>query len=147
MLIQLSTGAVNAMVGTLGLKGALEAGLMELRVYSGTMPADANAAIGGATLLNVFKNGASALTWSDTITNGTLTKKAGETWSGVAVASGTATFSRFVVAADDGSLSTTAVRIQGDVATVGAFVNLDNPAMVVGVVNTVNSALLIMPRQ
>lgn len=146
MLIQLSTGAVDAMIGSTGLAGALEAGGMELRIYAGTLPADADAAIGGATLLVTIKNGASALTW-DNPAGGIISKPAGETWSGTAVATNTATFGRFVVTADTGALSTTAVRIQGDVATIGAFINLDNPAMVSGAVQTVNSAQLIQPRQ
>lgn len=146
MLIQLSTGAVNAMIGSTGLAGALEAGGMELRVYEGSMPADADAAIGGAILLVTVKNGGSALTW-DAPAGGILTKPTAETWSGVAVATATATFGRFVVSADTDASSTTDVRIQGDVATIGAFINLDNPAMVSGAVQTVNNAQLILPRQ
>ena len=146
MLIQLSTGAVDAMIGYTGLAGALEAGDMELRIYAGTLPADADAAIGGATLLVTIKDGAYALTWDNPV-DGIISKPAGETWSGTAVATNTATFGRFVVAADTDTLSTTAVRIQGDVATIGAFINLDNPAMVSGAVQTVNSAQLIQPRQ
>ena len=146
MLIQLSTGAVDAMIGSTGLAGALEAGGMELRIYAGTLPADADAAIGGATLLVTIKNGASALTW-DNPAGGIISKPAGETWSGAAVATNTATFGRFVVASDTGTLSTTAVRIQGDVATIGAFINQDNAAMVSGAVQTVNSAQLVQPRQ
>lgn len=146
MLIQLSTGAVDAMIGSTGLAGALEAGGMELRIYAGALPADADAAIGGATLLVTIKNGASALTW-DNPAGGIISKPAGETWSGTAVATNIATFGRFVVAADTDTLSTTAVRIQGDAATIGAFINLDNVAMVSGAVQTVNSAQLIQPRQ
>ena len=146
MLIQLSTGAVDAMIGFTGLAGALDAGGMELRIYAGTPPADADAAIGGATLLVTIKNGASALTW-DNPAGGIISKPAGETWSGTAVATNTATFGRFVAAADTDTLSTTDVRIQGDVATIGAFINLDNVAIVSGAVQTVNSAQLIQPRQ
>ena len=145
MLIQLSTGAVNAMIGSTGLAGALEAGGMELRIYSGTAPADADAAIGAAVLLVTIKNGASALTWDNPI-GGVLSKPAGETWSGTAVASGAATFGRFVVAADTGAASTTDARIQGDVATIGAFINLDNPAMVSGAVQSVISSHFILSR-
>lgn len=145
MQISISTGAANAMIGSTGLKGALESGSMELRLYAGTAPADANDAIGSATLLVTIKNGASPLTWS-TPSGGIISKPSGETWSGVAVADGVATFGRFVHAADTGAASTTAVRLQGDVATIGAFINLDNPAIVNGAVQTVNSAQLIQPR-
>lgn len=145
MQISISTGAANAMVGTSGLKGALESGSMELRIYAGTMPADANDAIGSATLLVTIKNGASPLTWS-TPSGGIISKPSGETWSGVAVADGVATFGRFVHAADTGASSTSDIRVQGDVDSAGAFINLDNTAIVNGTVQTVNSAQLIQPR-
>lgn len=145
MQISISTGAANAMVGTSGLKGALESGSMELRIYAGTMPTDANDAIGSATLLVTIKNGASPLTWS-TPSGGVISKPSGETWSGVAVADGVATFGRFVHAADTGASSTSDIRVQGDVDSVGAFINLDNTAIVNGTVQTVNSAQLIQPR-
>lgn len=145
MQISISTGAADAMIGSTGLKGALESGSMELRLYAGTIPADANDSIGAATLLVTVKNGSIPLTWS-TPSGGVLSKASGETWSGVAVADGIATFGRFVHAADTGAASTSAVRVQGDVDTVGAFINLDNPAIVNGAVQTVNSAQLIQPR-
>ena len=145
MQISISTGAADAMIGSTGLKGALESGSMELRIYAGTIPSDANDSIGAATLLVTVKNGASPLTWSSP-SGGILNKPPGETWSGVAIADGIATFGRFVHAADTGAASTSAVRVQGDVDTVGAFINLDNPAIVNGAVQTVNSAQLIQPR-
>lgn len=147
MIINLSTGAVNAMINSPGLAAALEASNnMELRVYSGAMPASADAAIGAATLLCVFKNGAAGITWSDAVAGG-LSKPAGEVWAGAAVATGIASFGRFVLGTDAGAESLTAVRIQGDVANIGAFINLDNPSFVSGVVQSVNSAQLLMPRQ
>lgn len=145
MQISISTGAANAMVGTSGLKGALESGSMELRIYAGTMPTDANDAIGSATLLVTIKNGASPMTWS-TPSGGVISKPSGDTWSGVAVADGVATFGRFVHAADTGASSTSDIRVQGDVGSVGAFINLDNTAIVNGTVQTANSAQLIQPR-
>lgn len=147
MIINLSTGAVNAMINSPGLAAALEANDdMELRVYSGIMPANADAAIGAATLLCVFKNGAAGITWSDAVAGG-LSKPVGEVWAGTAVATETASFGRFVLGTDNGAASLTAVRIQGDVAIIGAFINLDNPSFVSGVVQSINSAQLLMPRQ
>ena len=78
---------------------------------------------------------------------GGLSKPAGEVWAGTAVATGSASFGRFVLGTDAGEESLTAVRIQGDVANIGAFINLDNPSFVSGVVQSVNSAQLLMPRQ
>lgn len=148
MIVQLSTGAVNAMMNATGLKAAFESGSgMELRLYAGTMPASADAALGGATLLVTIRSGASPLTWEATVTNGTLVKNTSETWSGTAVATDTATFGRFIQVGDDGLLNTTAVRIQGDVNTIGAFINLDNTAIVSAAVQTINSATFNLPRQ
>lgn len=147
IIIQLSTGAVNAMIDTPGLAAALEANNdMELRVYSGSMPASADAAIGAATLLCTFKNGIAGITFDNAVA-GQLTKPAAEVWSGVAAATGSATFGRFVKGTDTGAESLTAVRLQGNAGNIGAFINLDNPAMVSGAVQTVNSAQLLMPRQ
>lgn len=147
IIIQLSTGAVNAMIDTPGLAASLEYyDDMELRIYSGAMPASADAAIGAATLLCIFKNGGSGITFDNAVA-GQLTKPVAEVWSGVAAASGTATFGRFVQGADTGAESLTAVRLQGNAGNIGAFINLDNPVMVAGAVQTVNSAQLLMPRQ
>jgi hypothetical protein len=147
MLVQLSTGAVNAMMDDWGLRGVLEDAGMELRLYSGTIPSTADAALGGATLLVTIRSGVSPLTWATPVTNGTLVKNPAETWSGTAVATATATFGRFTQVGDDGLLNTTAVRVQGDVANIGAFINLDNPAIVSGAVQTINSATFTLPRQ
>lgn len=145
MNLQLSSGAVDAMMGYTGLLGAFDADGCEIRLYAGSMPADANAAIGGATLLATIKHGGASLAWHGP-TAGVIDRPAADTWSGAAVATGTATFARIVTTADDGSLSTSLVRVQGDVAVIGALVNLDNPAMTSGAVQTINSAMLYMPR-
>ena len=147
IIIQLSTGAVNAMIDRPGLADSLEYyDDMELRIYSGAMPASADAAIGAATLLCIFTNGGAGITFDNAVA-GQLTKPVDEVWSGVAAASGTATFGRFVQGTDTGAESLTAVRLQGNAGNIGAFINLDNPVMVAGAVQTVNSAQLLMPRQ
>ena len=147
IIIQLSTGAVNAMIDRPGLADSLEYyDDMELRIYSGAMPASADAAIGAATLLCIFTNGGAGITFDNAVA-GQLTKPVDEVWSGVAAASGTATFGRFVQGTDAGAESLTAVRLQGNAGNIGAFINLDNPVMVAGAVQTVNSAQLLMPRQ
>lgn len=146
MIVQLSTGAVDAMMDSPGLRAAFNGGGMELKLYAGTMPADANAAVGGATLLATIKSGTDSLLW-DTSSGGILSKPVASVWSGVAVALGTAVWGRFIVTGDAGTASTSAVRVQGDVATIGAFINLDNPAMSSGAVQTINSCRFMMPRQ
>ncbi|MBY4612102.1 hypothetical protein K6M90_31490, partial [Rhizobium sp. 9T] len=114
MSIKLSTGLVNAMLASGSVKSIFDAG-SEIRVYAGAVPADADAAIGGATLLVTIKNGSSGITFEATPSAGVLEKNASETWSGTNVATGTPTFYRHVLTADDGTLSTTAPRYQGTV--------------------------------
>ena len=127
MQISRSTGFRNAVLGTGSVTGVLAGAV--LKVYSGTMPASADAALSGNTLLCTYSgNGvpAAGLEFEATPINGALLKKASQSWSGNAVASGTATFCRFEMPADTGASSTSAVRIQGDVALANAMLNLTN---------------------
>jgi len=101
-----------------------------IRIYSGTIPATADAAITGTLLAEIsvgslaftpgsFDNG---LEFGDAVL-GVIAKATGETWSGVASATGTATHYRFVGnATDAGALSTVLPRIQG---TVGVGTSYD----------------------
>ena len=105
-------------------KTALTAGF--IKIYSGTVPASSEAALGSAVLLVTISNNSSGtgLTFAATPVGGVLSKNAAETWSGVNAASGTATFYRFVTAADSGSASTTESRLQGTVGVTGEGINL-----------------------
>ena len=66
-------------------------------------------------------------------------------WSGVNVATGTATFYRHVGAADDGTLSTTQPRIQGTVGTVGAELNLSSTSLTTGATQTIDYYSIALP--
>lgn len=128
--MKLSTGLRNGMLASNSLKSLLASG--EIRIYAGTVPADADASIGSATLLCTVKNGGSGINFASAATAGVLPKASGETWSGTNVATGVATFFRHVLAADDGSASSSAVRIQGTVAVAGADLNLTSVSLVSG---------------
>jgi hypothetical protein len=82
---------------------ALNNGL--LHIFSGPVPASADDAIDGTSVLlatiTVGGDGSTPLTFEATATNGVLTKKASETWSGDIVATGTASFMRFAPSGDD----------------------------------------------
>ena len=93
-----------------------------LRIYGGTVPADANAALGGATLLAVLPLSATAFAAA---VNGVATANA-ITADSSADATGTATF--FRVLESDG---TTPV-FQGTVGTSGAELNLSSTSVVAG---------------
>lgn len=116
MTVSFSTGMVAAVLETASYKDAL-AGTV-LRIYSGAVPADADAAIGGATLLCEVTYNGSPVTLER---NGrVLRKPPAALWSGTNVATGVASFFRQVPAADDGAASSTAVRVQGTVGLTSA---------------------------
>ena len=124
MAVRFSTGLKNSLLDTSDLKTLLDDGT--IRVYSGTVPDDADAALGGATLLCEYTDagavlaGGTGLDFDTAAASGALAKAPAQSWEGEAVASGSATFFRFVQQADDGTLSTTQVRIQGTVGGIGA---------------------------
>lgn len=143
MVAKISTGLRNAMLATGSLKGALDGG--EIRIYAGTVPADADAAIGGATLLVTIKNGGSGINFDSAAAAGVLVKAPAETWSGVNGASGTASFYRHVLSADTGTSSTTAPRIQGTCAVAGAEMNLTSVALTSGATQTLDFYSVALP--
>lgn len=117
-MAKFSTGLRTGMLNATGAKAALNSGF--LKIYSGTVPADADAALGGATLLCTVSNASTGTGVTfDAPAAGVLSKAAAETWSGVNAATGTGTFFRFVAAADDGTLSTSAPRVQGTISAAG----------------------------
>jgi len=71
--------------------------------------------------------------------------KPSETWSGPNLLTGTATWFRIVRPDDDGTLSTTAKRIQGAVSTSGAELNLTNINLVKDATLTIDTATLNLP--
>lgn len=117
MALQISTGLAAAVVGTSSLADTLDGGV--INIYAGTPPPTADAALGGATLLcSIQEGGTNPLS---PVANGTkLVKPTGETWQGVNAATGTATFYRYVAAGDDGTASTSQVRVQGNVGLTNA---------------------------
>jgi len=110
MAIITSTGHKRAWVsGSSSLRDLYATG--NLIYYSGTVPADADAASTSATALwtlpitgDLVADGAAVVTLSST------------TLTGDSVAGGPVTFFRIVAAGDDGTLSTTQARIQGTVS-------------------------------
>lgn len=144
-MAKFSTGLRNTMLASGSFKGALDAGFLD--IYAGAAPATADAAVGGATKLCRVSVGSSGtgLTFASTATGGVLSKASAEVWSGVNLASGTATWFRFVAAADDGTESTTAPRIQGSVAAAGADLNMGNTSLVSGQTQPVDSFAVALP--
>ena len=120
-----------------------------IMVYAGTTPANADASLGAATLLATYSknNAGTPLAW-DTPAAGSTSKPSGDVWSATAVADGTATFFRYQLPADDGTLSTTGVRIQGKAGLVSdpsAELGLSNIAIVNGAPLTIDAASATVP--
>lgn len=113
MTLSVSTGLRNKMLDTGSFRSRMNGGF--LKIYAGTVPADADQSIGSATLLRTLTvNGddVTGLSWAASASGGTL-GKATEVWTDTDTAGGTATFFRFVKTGDTGTLSTTEERLQG----------------------------------
>lgn len=148
MLMQISTGLRNYLAVTGSLRAAIASCV--LKIYSGAVPANADAALGGATLLctaTTGGDGSTALAWEAVATAGVMVKDITDVWSGVNAAGGLASFCRFETIADAGGSSSSAVRIQGDVAIAGAFLNLSALTLVAAAPQAIDNFALTVPAQ
>lgn len=134
-----STGLRNFMLSSGSLKQALDGKV--IKIYSGTAPASADAALGGdAVLLATISvsDGGAGLTMAASAADGQLAKNSAEVWSGTVVANGTAAFFRMETIADAGAVSTTNVRMQGSIGLDGADMNFATLALVTGNLRQIN---------
>lgn len=147
MGMKISTGLAKAMLDTGSLKANLTG--MKLKIYSGTEPASADAALGGAVLLCTISDagGAGALSFETSAVGNTIEKLSSQTWSGTCAASGTASFCRLELASDTGASSSSEIRVQGDVGVAGKFLNLSSVALTASAVQTVDYLSITMPTQ
>lgn len=145
--VNLSTGMRNHVLANGSVAGALNGGCV--RLYAGTIPADADAAIGSATLLRTYTvDGAgTGLNYESTAMAGALPKETTEVWRGTAVANGTASFWRFSALADAGGASTSEKRIQGLVATAGESMNLSSIVVTSGSVGDLDFSNITQPAE
>lgn len=144
-MAKISTGLRDHILTTGSFKGGVDGGV--IFIYSGTPPATADAALLGNTLLCVISNDAAGtgITMDTTANAGVLGKNPGEIWRGQVVASATATFYRFAALADDGTLSTTAKRVQGTVATLAADLIFSNVNFVSGNYRQIDNYNVALP--
>lgn len=145
MTLKLSTGLRSGTLSTGSVKSLLDGGFID--IYRGEVPNTADDALGSAELMcRISVDGLGAgLTLSPTATNAVLTKVAEEVWIGEKLLTGTPTFFRFVAAADDGTASQTAPRIQGRVGLAGAQMNLSNINFIVGATQTIDHFAFAIP--
>ena len=129
MALKTSTGLRNGVLSGGSLKSRLDGG--RINIYAGTPPATADDAVGGATLLCAItlNSTGTGINFDTAAAGGVLQKAPGEVWSGVNAATGTAAWYRHVAAGDDGTLSTTASRVQGLIGVAGADLNLSSVSL------------------
>lgn len=145
MTLKVSTGLRNGLLATGSVKSQLDGGF--IKIYAGAVPADADAALGAATLLCTISlnSTGTGINFDTAAAGGTLAKAPAQVWSGVNVAAGTATFYRHVASTDTGGASTTEPRIQGAVAVAGAEMNLSSVALTNGATQTLDYYTVTQP--
>ncbi|MDQ8046905.1 MAG: hypothetical protein REI11_20035 [Patulibacter sp.] len=145
MTLKASTGLRNSMLSGGSLRSSLGSPL--LLIYSGTPPATADAAITGTLLCTISDNSSGDPLNFDDASGGTLPKMAAQVWSGINVASGTATHFRIIDSEfpDDGTASTVQPRLQGLCGTAGADLNMSSVNLTSGAPQTIDAANITLP--
>ena len=151
MALKFSQGLRDAIINA-GFNPTMDLGVLE--IYEGTRPTTADSSEGAATKLLRITVGSAAYTAGagtnglefDTADAGVVSKKTGQTWSGVGLATDTAAWFRFYAKAyDTGADSgTTYCRIDGSVGTSGADLNLNSVAITTGATTTIDQFDLTM---
>lgn len=145
MALKISTGLRDHLLTTGDFQAAVDGGV--IRIYNGPVPATADAALSGNTLLVTISNNSAGtgITMNAASAGGVLGKNSAEVWSGTVVANGTPTFYRFSPLTDDFLLSTTAKRVQGTVGTAGFDLNFASTTFVVNEVKRVDTYDIAQP--
>ena len=144
MTLKASTGLRNKILDTGSLSSRLNLGF--IKIYSGSPPATADAAVTGTLLCTISNaSGGTGLTFESAAVAGVLAKKSSETWSGVNAAGGSAGYYRHVAVGDTGASSSTEERVQGSIAVAGADMNLTNTTLSNGATQTVDYYTLTLP--
>jgi hypothetical protein len=142
MALKLSTGLRDGMLDTSPFKTLLDAS--RLKIYSGSAPATADEAEGTLLVSIGSDNADTHCHFEAAAVSGVLSKNS-DIWSGVAGATGTASYFRLVVNTDTGVLSTTEIRMQGSVGTSGSDINMSSVSIVNGATQTVDTFDLTFP--
>jgi hypothetical protein len=146
MALKLSTGLRNNMLVTAPFKGSMDTCVMKL--YAGAVPVSADSDCTANTLLCTIYNGndgVTTLSFATTALGGEVTKTISESWAGTNALSGTATFYRLELAADDQTLSTTQLRVQGNIGTSGAELNLTSTALTLNSTQNIDYYSIALP--
>ncbi len=145
MALSLSTGLRDGILDTSALNTLLDAG--EIRIWSGSPPSSADDAATGTLLVTINTSTGSGFDckFLDTAASGVLSKQT-NTWDGVAVATGTAGYFRYCAStSDDDGSTTTGVRIQGQIQTSGAELNMSSTTITSAATTTIDTFDITMP--
>jgi len=144
-MAKLSTGLRDHILATGDFQSGVDGGA--IFIYSGPIPATADAALSGNTLLDIISLDATGvgISMEAAPVAGVLGKNSSEIWRGLIIANGLASFYRFQDLADDGSFSTVNKRLQGTVGVVGADLNFSNVNFVAGNYKAIDSFNVAMP--
>lgn len=146
MATKISTGLAAYLLGVGSLRQAMAGSF--LRIYTGTEPATADSALDGSnTLLAEFSvdGTGTGLTLESVADGALITKNTGELWKATALATGVATFFRWVAPGDSGENSTARLRVQGRVAVAGAELNFSSVNFTQGAEQKVDYFAIAMP--
>jgi len=132
-MAKFSTGLCKILGDTAPVKTAFST--PELRYYSGSAPATADAAEG--SIIATIKEGGAALTFSATAPAGVLSKSA-SAWTDPSTVGGTVTHARLCNAADGGGSSTSLPRVQMTVGTGGTDIIVGTTTIGASIVYTVD---------
>ncbi|MFK8398178.1 hypothetical protein M2D07_006665 [Pseudomonas sp. BGr12] len=126
-----STGLRNGLAVVGSLRSLLANS--EVRIYSGPVPATADAPIAGSNVLLVkIKPESGGFNFDSVAVDGTVTKVPSDILQGDCLASGEATFYRHVLQSDTDAASSSAYRIQGTVGLVGTDMELNSTSLISG---------------
>jgi len=151
MALRRSTGLRNKMLHDNDVLSLFANGT--IRVYSGAQPSSPDGAESGDLLLEITQSSSpftpgsthNGINFGSPAVAGVLSKDAGEVWSGTGEATGTAGwFRHYDNDATTGS-STTAVRLDGNISTSGAELNMSSTSIATGATDTIDTYSITLP--
>jgi len=144
MSLKTSTGLRNALLDSGSLFTIFTAGF--LKIYSGAVPTSADAAATGTLLCTIsLASSGTGIDFNGAASGGVLSKSSGQSWTGVNVASGTASYFRHVAVGDTAGASGTEPRMQGEIATAGAELNFSSTTLTSGATQTIDYYSAALP--
>jgi len=123
-----------------------------LDIFSGIQPTDADTTESGTKLVRITLSSGAFVAGTatnginlGTATDGVIGKDSDETWSGVGLVTGNAGWFRFYDNAATTGASTSAIRLDGAIATTGAQMSMSNTTITVSGTTTIGSVAITDP--